>query len=368
MHCLSCGRQSYGSGVCPVCGGPVVDFDFLSREVEKLQRPLGLAYEEMVGQIADIARQAQDLEAALARSLRPTWTLPLEDPSFSEIARTVDASFLALSKQTEAALEPLSRLPDLASTFALDLDRATDQAAGLIQRIHRDWETKWATGIEDFLREATLVLRASEISLRGEALAVDGVAIDPEEIERFLAGAEDLDLQALPRLIEEPARAKDRARYVVVLAWFLQNVILPLLISLSAAQIHDAWRDRPAERKATIRLVKEETERRAAQALEAGIPRQALKGFRVVTANTLNVRARPARKSSPIGVLHVGHVVHVVRSSKRSWTLVEWTPPDGEARIRGWVFSRYLKKLRLPRTPGAIGTEQSGQPGFLASH
>ena len=356
MRCPSCGRQSYGSAVCPVCGGLVVDFDFLNREVEKLQRPFGLAYEKMVGQAADIARQAQDLEASFARPLRPTWTLRLEDPSFSKIARTADVSFLELSKQTEAALEPLSKLPDLASTFALDLDRATDQAAGLIQRIHRDWETKWASGIEDFLKEATSALRASAISISGQGLAVAGVPIDRREIERFLADAEDLDPQALPGLINEHATPKKKAPYIIVLVFFL-NVFLQVVLNRALTEIYHAWSDRPAERKTMIRLVKEETERRAAKVLKAGLPRQALEGFRVVTANTLNVRTRPARKSSPIGVLHLGDVVQVVRSSRRSWTLVEWTPPDGEARIRGWVFSRYLKKLRLPRTPGAIDSQ-----------
>lgn len=309
------------------------------------------AYGQMAGEAAEIARRVQVIQDDLARSLTPTWALALEEPSFSKAARAANASFLELSRQAEVALEPFSKVSDLASAFALDLDKATDQAARLVERIHRDWETAWATGIGDFLKEATSALRSAEISLSGQGIAVDGVALDPQEIERFLAGADDIDLQTLPRLIEEQARTKDSARYVVLLIWFLRAVILQLLISLAAAEIHDAWHDRPAERKATIRLIKEETERRAERVLEAGLPRQALARFRLVTASTLNVRARPARNSPRVGELHLGDVVYAVRSSKRSWTLVEWTPTDGEARVRGWVFSRYLEKLQLPKAP-----------------
>ena len=309
------------------------------------------AYGRMVGEATEIARRAQVIQDDLARSLTPTWTSALEEPSFSEAARAANASILELSKQAQTALEPFSKLSDLTPTLAFDLNRASSQAARLVERIHRDWETVWATGIEDFLREATSALRASAISLGSQGLAVDGVAIDPQDIERFLAGAEDLDLQTLPRLIEEEPRTKDRARYVGLLYWLLQWVILPLLINLAAAEIRDVLRDHPAERKATIRLVKEETERRATQVLEAGLPRQALARFRLVTASTLNVRARPARNSPRVGELHLGDVVYAVRSSKRSWTLVEWTPTDGEARIRGWVFSRYLDKLQLSKAP-----------------
>jgi hypothetical protein len=43
--------------------------------------------------------------------------------------------------------------------------------------------------------------------------------------------------------------------------------------------------------------------------------------------------------------LQFGQAVRVVEKGK-DFTLVAWSSPDGSTHIRGWVYSRYLKKFK----------------------
>jgi len=67
--------------------------------------------------------------------------------------------------------------------------------------------------------------------------------------------------------------------------------------------------------------------------------------FRYVSADTLNVRISASVKSEIIGYLHFSSTVLIIEKQK-SWTLIEWNNPESEAKITGWVFSRYLAKFR----------------------
>ena len=54
---------------------------------------------------------------------------------------------------------------------------------------------------------------------------------------------------------------------------------------------------------------------------------------------------RPSKTSAWQGILHRGRCVVVLRK-KRNWTLIETFDRQKEKLIRGWVFSRYLRRLR----------------------
>lgn len=69
------------------------------------------------------------------------------------------------------------------------------------------------------------------------------------------------------------------------------------------------------------------------------INRQALKGYRVTTVNTLNFRDNFGMKSTIIDTLPIGTVVRVIDKSDKSWLLVE-VEIDGELE-QGWVLRRY---------------------------
>jgi hypothetical protein len=68
-----------------------------------------------------------------------------------------------------------------------------------------------------------------------------------------------------------------------------------------------------------------------------------LENVRYVSVNTLYVREKNAKKSLKIGELHIGNVVQILRK-KADWSLIYYKFEDIE--LKGWVFSRYLKKFR----------------------
>jgi Bacterial SH3 domain len=70
-----------------------------------------------------------------------------------------------------------------------------------------------------------------------------------------------------------------------------------------------------------------------------------LSDYRFVTASVLKVRRGNSQKSQLIGKLYFGSFVKIIQK-KRSWTLIEWKDQNGDSEIRGWVFSRYLRKFR----------------------
>ena len=78
--------------------------------------------------------------------------------------------------------------------------------------------------------------------------------------------------------------------------------------------------------------------------VEAGVPIEARKQFRIVAKNGLPVFRSNRRDSERIGTLDATQVV-VITAKKRNWTQVEWRDPNTEEMRSGWVFTRYLKKI-----------------------
>ena len=68
-----------------------------------------------------------------------------------------------------------------------------------------------------------------------------------------------------------------------------------------------------------------------------------LENFRYVSVYTLNVRVKNERRSMKIGELHLGYSV-LLRDRRKDWSLIYYK--NKEVEIKGWVFSRYLKKFR----------------------
>jgi hypothetical protein len=66
--------------------------------------------------------------------------------------------------------------------------------------------------------------------------------------------------------------------------------------------------------------------------------------FRYVSKGTLTVRRSASATAPVIGSLHFPQVVEVIER-RPDFTLVAWRGDDGESEVRGWVFSRYLKRF-----------------------
>lgn len=69
------------------------------------------------------------------------------------------------------------------------------------------------------------------------------------------------------------------------------------------------------------------------------VDRQALKGYRVTTVNTLNFRDNFGMNSTIVDTIPIGTIVRVIDKSNKSWLLVE-VEIDSELE-QGWVLRRY---------------------------
>lgn len=70
-----------------------------------------------------------------------------------------------------------------------------------------------------------------------------------------------------------------------------------------------------------------------------------LDSYRLISSKALNIRSKASRKSAILGQIYLGHIVVLVKKDK-DWSLVTWSDNDSGVMIQGWVFSRYLSKLR----------------------
>ncbi len=72
---------------------------------------------------------------------------------------------------------------------------------------------------------------------------------------------------------------------------------------------------------------------------------QRLNHLRIITAKNIEVRSKASRKSEFIAYLKFGEIVFVINNI-RDWSYIQKLNEDGDIIIQGWVFSRYLKKIK----------------------
>lgn len=350
------------------------NMDALHKRYEHERRQAKLTETQFQQLIESIQPPALDSTLqAIARELQAPKDLLLQTSAAAQLAEMVNRRSAEAWSQIQKAVYAVPRLPDVQiMRERLGLDTLDGRMRALRDSFDRDWRAAWPAGMESLvgsMAEAAAALRSFQIEGDGEELTVDGVRIDLQELEDFLAGEEDLrgiDLETLARLVRQQRIPKKKAWYVYLLI-FLLNQLVAFWINVAANR--SSFSERPSEQKSIAQALRKATEQLASRAVEDGIPRQLIERYRLVTADTLIVRTKPARDSQRLGELHLGEVVLSVRRAKRSWTLVEWTPAGEDARIQGWVFSRYLKKLRLPTTAAtAVTDELETDLEFVACH
>ncbi len=143
--------------------------------------------------------------------------------------------------------------------------------------------------------------------------------------------------ESLNNLIYEIRAQKDPA-IQKLLMWFICPLIIAVIVSFLNPVVDYHVKSYLNEDK---RSLSKKIESKVAASADDSV----LTDFRYVSADVLNVRYSASRKAETVGYLHFGYAVIVIDRQK-SWTLVEWSDPDSEIRIRGWVFSRYLAKFK----------------------
>ncbi|MDF1763002.1 MAG: SH3 domain-containing protein [Oleibacter sp.] len=143
--------------------------------------------------------------------------------------------------------------------------------------------------------------------------------------------------ESLNNLIDEIRAQKDPA-IQKLLMWFICPLIIAVIVSFLNPVVDYHVKSYLNEDK---RSLSKKIESKVAASVDDSV----LTDFRYVSADVLNVRYSASRKTETVGYLHFGYAVIVIDRQK-SWTLVEWSAPESEIRIRGWVFSRYLAKFK----------------------
>ena len=139
--------------------------------------------------------------------------------------------------------------------------------------------------------------------------------------------------ESLNNLIDEIRAQKDPA-IQKLLMWFICPLIIALIVSFLNPVVDYHVKSYLNEDRRSL-------SKKIESKVAASVDDRVLTDFRYVSADVLNVRYSASRKAETVGYLHFGYAVIVIDRQK-SWTLVEWSDPDSEIRIKGWVFSRYL--------------------------
>lgn len=126
-----------------------------------------------------------------------------------------------------------------------------------------------------------------------------------------------------------------------ILIYLYHNYFLPILLSCISAYIMT----NAVEAKKELQIVQTPAEAKAfVRSPHSSFDRSALKGFRVTTADSLNLRESPSSRSQIITTLPIGTLVEVIDKSRRSWILVE-VEIDGKLE-QGWISRRYTIYFR----------------------
>lgn len=146
------------------------------------------------------------------------------------------------------------------------------------------------------------------------------------------------------RIIEAIKSTKDSTLQKIL--WF---ILIPVLIGLVMSVVNPVsdfyvkkWLEGTSSRQEATKVIKHEA-RNAVDDLRL------ISDYRFVDVakdKPLVVRAKPGAKAARIGELRFSQVIYVVETTKdKDFTLVEWRSEDGTSSVKGWVFSRYLKKF-----------------------
>jgi hypothetical protein len=119
-------------------------------------------------------------------------------------------------------------------------------------------------------------------------------------------------------------------------------IIIPLLISIFSSFINQSIKNyynyHHINNKHIIKIIEKKL-------IKSNIDLEALRMYRIVMVDELNVRKQNKRSSTLLGKICFGQIVKEIER-KKNWSHVEWIDDNDEsAVIRGWVFSRYLKKF-----------------------
>ncbi len=292
-------------------------------QTEQLQRMLGLHRNSIAEQYSLQSKAKQKAHVAtivkaLEGASRPAWIDRLQ------------FDLLSNSGVTNAALDVTKHL----SSHAVDALRQTDLWRGRLSAF---------SNMESYLGPAALgaVQRILGTGAAAEVLAqyeqAEGefegdarAALD--SIQEAVRNAGDSNkLLVLVNAIQDAGQPVTQSVLFVLFVMFFVMCMTPVADHYIKKKLSES----PQESSKAVQI-------RAADAVgELAL----LSEYRFVTAEQLKVREGPRSNAHVVAALKFGQAVRVVRKGK-DFTLISWSSSDGSVHVRGWVFSRYLRKFK----------------------
>ena len=191
------------------------------------------------------------------------------------------------------------------------------------------------TQLEQFKKYSSFgILSSLNEDFFGEILKTTLTTDDIEEFSEISIAEIDAELS------DEIKPGKDFSSYSEkakkILYFFCTFILLPYLIGIASSLSVNYIQQFQEVSKIleTSREVKSFT-----RSSHSVVDRQALKGYRVTTVNTLNFRDNVGMNSTIVDTIPIGSIIRVIDKSNKTWLLVE-IEINGELE-QGWVLRRY---------------------------
>lgn len=173
-------------------------------------------------------------------------------------------------------------------------------------------------------------------------ITADKKVYESKEVQSLVNGIiDDFDFrhgsteEVLNRLLIEIRKSNNP-----IVKQFFVNLIITLLITfIIVPRISEFQKTtNTSNSKRVTKIIKTELSKQEFENIDFSL-------LRIVSATCLNVRKKNSRKSAILGKIYLGNVVTFIERRK-NWTLIEWASEDNELIIKGWVYSRYLEKVK----------------------
>lgn len=214
-----------------------------------------------------------------------------------------------------------------------------------VEKMFQDWTS--GQGLDYRAITNSIKNLADEISYDDIDISNDGiVSVDGQSITASDLNATVFDFFNLTTKDSSPEsifshirKLKRPAQQIII--WILDHIFVALVVTIMGnvytADIQNFLSTSP------LRSKREVTQ--TIKNLPQGIYVNEFKGFRVVTADVLNIREKPNMKALIIGKVKRGNLVRIIQK-KKNWTKVEVENSDSDSAEIGWVTTRHIVRIK----------------------
>lgn len=261
--------------------------------------------------------------------IRAAATLPALDGFRYQLEQLREATALPGSEELKRNFETLTNVLATQSHFGRF-------ATALVQKDFSAALNTYANTIDDD--------QLHDLRLQADgSVVVDGEQIAPSEMQSALEPlfdqAENLlsDVSFYLAQLRRPLRKIVKFLLQAFLGAFIQIILTPYLDQSTTLQFQ--------EFKRQLQLQEAKTRRDIQAAIkELARSNQDFSQWRVVSSSRLAIKPRRASNAKTLATLPLGTVVRVLEKHSH-WTMIEYESPDSNMIGKGWVFSKYLKRI-----------------------